>query len=138
MIFPFLIALVIGFEIQNLIQFNLFFRLKCIVADYYLKVLGKVNSVAYKELVKISGINFVYLVICVIGLFTINLYFFVAILFLSLVIPLLLKKFKNKSVRKVIFTFDILISILLLTLSLINIYFYHLDSISFIKQLLNI
>lgn len=126
MLFNLLIILFIFFEIQKLIQFNFFFRLVCISIDYRKTILEKTKTVAYKELIKYSLINFVYLVTLIIGFFKsigdTNLYYFSGIILLSLLHEMFIKHIKNTTIRKIIYIIDILLSILLLSLSLVNIY----------------
>lgn len=126
MLFNLLIILFIFFEIQKLIQFNFFFRLVCISIDYRKTILEKTKTVAYKELIKYSLINFVYLVVLIIGFFKsigdTNLYYFSGIILLSLLHEMFIKNIKNTTIRKIIYIIDILLSILLLSLSLVNIY----------------
>ena len=128
----------IGYEIQKIIQFNYFLKLKCIVSDYYNQILKKQTTVAYKEIIKISLVDFAYSIVTFIGLFTINLYFFYALIFLSILTNMFFKYVKNKKIRKIYFILDIVLSILLLSLPIINMFFYHLTSAQFIAQLINI
>ena len=127
----------VGFELQKLIQFNFFFRLKCLATDY-MEVLNRVNSVAYKEFMKVGLVDFAYLVFLTIGLFTINNYFLCGIIFLSVMQSILFRLIKNKSIRKVSYILEILLSLTLLVLSIINILYYNIDGILLIKQLFNI
>ena len=79
------LSFLLGYEIQKLIQFNFFFKLKRISTDYRESILAKVsvaNLTFYKELLKITLIDFFYLIILIIGLFTINDYFICGILLL--------------------------------------------------------
>ena len=136
MIFNLFLILLIGFEIQKLFQLNSFFRLKCSLTDYK-KIITKEKSPVHKEFIKIIIVDFFYLTIIVIGLFSINEYFFCCILFLSVIQTIIFKIIKNKIIRKISYTIDIILSILLLTLTIINFVFYHLNGIKFIEQLIN-
>jgi len=133
--FNILLTLAIGYELQKLIQFNFFFKLRSLTSDYANQIKTRINSVIFKELLKISFVDLGYLLIVIFGLYTINLYFFFCITILALIQNLVFKTIKNKTIRKVSFTIDILLSIILLLLSLINSMYYHLDSIQLIKQL---
>ena len=118
--FNLFLFLAIGYELQKLIQFSFFFRLRSLVYDYPKKVQHKVKTVVFKELLKITLIEVCYLLILFVGLFTINLYFVCVILFLSFIQNIIFKKIKNKNIRKISFTLDILFSIVLLSLSIIQ------------------
>jgi hypothetical protein len=135
MLINFLLSLAIGYELQKLIQFNFFFRLRCIVSDYYPNIQTKIKSVDFKELLKISLMDLSYSIVLLLCLFTINLYFSASIYLLSIIQNLIFKTIKNKTIRKIAYSIDIILSITLLLLSITNSIFYHLDGIQFIKQL---
>lgn len=136
MLFNLLLSLFIGFEIQKLMQFSLFFRLKCLATDYNSRILKRIKSTAYSEMIKVGLIDAVYIVVCIIGLFTINEYFFFLIFMLSVMQNFIFKVIKNKTIRKISYTLDILLTIALLASSIINSYYYHLDGIKFITHFL--
>lgn len=138
MIFNLFLAIFIGYEIQRILQFNLFFRLRAIAHDYKNAILKKTNSIAYSEIVKIGFIEIGYSIICAVGLFTINSQFFCLIFILSLLQNFIFKHIKNKTIRKISFGVDILLSILILTLSFINSIFFKLNDIQLITHLFNI
>jgi hypothetical protein len=135
MLFKLLLLLFLVYEIQKIFQFNYFFRLVCISTDYRERLLTKTASVAYQELMKIILVDLAYVITLVIGLFTINKYFMFGIIFLSIFQTFLYRITKNKIVRKIEYILNITLSIILLLLSLINIYFYHLDSITLINTI---
>lgn len=137
MIFNLLLALFLAYEIQKLFQLDFFFRLRNLALNYYQNFVTKTNSIAYKEQIKISLIDFSYMVTIFIGLFTNNLYFFCALMLLSSIQSIVFKITKSKTIRKYWYITDILISIILLILIIININFYHLDSIQFLKKIFN-
>lgn len=122
----------IVFELQKLFQFNYAFKLKRLLSDYP-KIMTRVKSVAYKEILKNSLMEFLYLIVVFIGLFTINSYFMAGILFLSFLQSLIFKKIKNKTFKKIFFILDILLTIILFGISIINIFFYNLSSLELIK-----
>jgi len=130
------LGLFLGYEIQKLIQFNFFFRIKCILSDYNKHIFNKINSVAFKELVKLTIIDFIYLISIIVNLFTVNLYFAASILLLSFIQGVLFKNIKNKPLRKILYVVDIILTILLLSLSIINILYFKTDGLNLIKQLL--
>ncbi len=136
--FNLLLTLAIGYELQKLIQLNFFFKIRTLVADYYPNIQTKLKSTAFKELLAISFADLGYALILLIGLFTINLYFCTAIFILSIIQNIIFKTIKNNTIRKITFTIDIILSIILLSLSVINSLFYNLDGIQLIKQLFNI
>lgn len=133
-----LFALAIGYELQKLIQFNFFFRLRYITSDYSFIIKNKMKaestSVLFKELFLVVFADLGYTLVLLIGLFTINLYFVFCIFLLSILQNIIFKFIKNKTFRKISFTFDILCSLVLLLLSVINSLFWHLDSYQLIKQ----
>ena len=133
--FNLLLTLAIGYELQKLIQLNFFFRLRSLVADYYPNIQTKLKSTAFKELLVISFADLGYALILLIGLFTINLYFCASIFLLTTIQNIIFKIVKNKTIRKVTFTTVIILSIILLSLSVINSMYYHLDGIQLIKQI---
>ena len=130
-----LITLFIGFEIQKLFQFDLFFRLKMIALDYKKFIIKKTNSIIYTEIVKLGFAESACLMIIFFGLFSINAYFFCAIYLLSVIENLIFKIIKNKLFRKIIYYFNTLLNIILLSLSIINSIFYHLSEIQLLKIL---
>jgi len=132
-----LLSIFIAYEIQKLVQFNLFFRLTCLVADYYKQILEKTTTVVYKEIIKKVLIELLYAIVIFIMLFTYNSYFSASILLLSIITPLAFN-IKNKLFRKMFFALDILLSISLLSLSIINIIFFKLNAIDFIKELIEL
>jgi len=139
MIYILLIAFLIGFELQQLFQFNFFFRMYCLIIDYPTKIFKRVNSVAYKETIKLTFADLAYTIILAAGLFsTTTVYFFCGILFLSFIRSAIFKIVKNKTIRKILYIIDILLSLSLLTLSIINLIFYQLNGIEFIKHFFNI
>ena len=118
------LSFLLGYEIQKLIQFNFFFKLKRISTDYRESILAKVsvaNLTFYKELLKITLIDFFYLIILIIGLFTINDYFICGILLLWITQSYIFKYIKNNFVRKTFFLLNILLSIYFLIVALITI-----------------
>ena len=137
MIYYIFVLLFIGFEIQKMFQFNYFFRMKVIAANYPKKVLTRTKSVLYKDTLKLVFIDLLYLIICVIGLFTINKYFFCGLLILSTFHSLIFK-IKNKTIKKIYLAIDISLSIVLLTLAITNFLYYQLDGIQFIQQLIKL
>jgi len=134
MIYYLFITIFLGFELQKLFNFNFFFRIRMISVDYSTKIMKKTKSIAYKEITKIALIDIVYLILVLIGLFTINRYFFSAILILS-VLNTIMFKIKNKTFKKIYYILDILISIILLSLVIINFTYYQLDSVQFLKHI---
>ena len=114
------LVLAIGYELQKLIQFNLFFRMKSLVTDYYNNIQTKLKLVSYKELILISFAELGYSIVLLIGLFTTNLYFSISIFLLTIIQNIIFKKIKNKNIRKITFTTVIFLSIILLSLSVIN------------------
>jgi hypothetical protein len=103
--------------------------------DYKQNLLTRVNSVAYREFMKLILVELTYTIIVFIGIFTINKYFMIGLIFLSIIQTILYKITKNKVIRKTEYIINSILSFILL-LSIINIYFYHLDSITFINTIL--
>ena len=98
-----LFALAIGYELQKLIQFNFFFRLRYITSDYSLIIKNKMKastSVLFKELFLVVFADLGYTLVLLIGLFTINLYFVFCIFLLSILQNIIFKFIKNKTFRK--------------------------------------
>ena len=136
MIYILILGMFLGFEIQKLIQFNFFFRLKCITTDYYNSIVLRENSFIQKELIKIGLIDFVYYIVILIGLFTINKYLFI-IMIVQYLLTSSIFSIKNKIFRKIVFISDSLLSITILCLIIVNSMFYNIDSLEFIKILIN-
>ena len=133
--FNLLLALAIGYELQKLIQLNFFFRIRSLIADYYPNIQTKLKSTVFKELLIISFVDLGYALVLLIGLFTINLYFCALIFLLSTIQNIIFKTIKNKTIKKITFIIDIILSIILLSLSVINSIYYHLDGIQLINKL---
>lgn len=134
MVYYLFVTIFLAFEFQKLFQFNFFFRLKSISSEYTKKLAKRTNSIAYKQLTKIAFVDLAYLIVLLIGLFTFNRYFFCIILVLS-ALQTLIFKIKNKTFKKIWFIIDIILSISLLTLALINFSYFQLDDIQFIRHL---
>lgn len=137
MLFNFLLCIFLGFELQKLLQFNFFFKLQSLMIDHTEKLKQKPKLSIQRVIFKVAMMDFAYLITVFVGFFSINNYFFYALIILTGIYSFLFKKIKNKTFRKIIFFINIVISILLLLAVLINLYFYHLDSISFIHKIFN-
>lgn len=136
MIYILIIGIFLGFEIQKLFQFNFFFRLKCITSDYYNNIILRKLSLIQKEVVKVGLVDFVYYIVIFTGFFTINNYFFFAIFIQSFIISIIFRTFKNKKIRKFLCISDSIMSIVILCLILINLLYFKIDSVQFIKMLI--
>jgi len=136
MLYNLILSLLFGYEIQKLFQFNFFFRLFSLSSDYKQRLLKRINSVAYQQLMKVSLVDLVYLITIVIGFFTKNLIFFSSIIIIMNIQLLTFKFTKNKRIRKIVYLIDIISSLILLGLIITNIFFYNLESIDFINKIL--
>ena len=83
MIYNLLVILLLVFELQKIIQFKRFFKLRSISSDYYLTIHAK-NNVVSKALERLSIVDIIYLIAVFIGLFTVNRIFFTAIILISI------------------------------------------------------
>ena len=137
MLYLVILSFFLAYEIQKIIQFNFFFKLKRISLDYYLSLLSRSKSVAFKELVNISFIESIFIIVLFIGLFTYNKIFICAIIILFIFESYTFKYIKKNSIRKKLYFLNIILSILLLVLSIVNILFFNLDDIQLIIKLLN-
>lgn len=133
-IYTLCLVFLLAYEAQRVAYFNFFFKLKCITIDYtnYLKT--KTKSVAFKELLKISLIELLYVIILFVGIYTKNNHLCLFLLFIQAFETYIFKKIKK--LRKTIFIIDSIISITILSLCIINLMFYQLDSFQFIKLFL--
>ena len=131
-----LLTLFLGYEIQKLFQFNLFFRLKCLSIDYKNIFIKKVNSVAVKEFSKVNLMELFYLITLLFGLFSVNLYFLCSILGLASFELFIFKNIKNKLTRKIVFLLTTILSIILLTLSITNLLFANVNGVEFINLII--
>lgn len=134
MIYYLFVTFFVAFEVQKLLQLNFFFRLRSISARYSKNILKRTKSIAYKEITRIALLDMTYMIVLLIGCFTINRYFFLGVLLLS-AIQTFVFKLKNKTFKKIFFIMEIVISILLLTLAIINYSYYQLDSVQFLKHI---
>lgn len=137
MIYYLFVTFFLAYEIQKLVQLHFFFRLQSILVDYPDKVATKVNSVLSKEVIRVGFTDLFCLAVNVIGLFTPNIYFFASILFINLLYSLLFRTIRNKKFRKILYITTTLLTITLLLLSIVNVLFYHLNSMDFIKKIIN-
>lgn len=132
-LFNLTLSLILAYEIHRLIKFNFFFKLKSIMADYP-KIREKLNEKLklriYNEVIKITLVELVYALICIIGLFTINRLYFIIIIGSSFISTTLFRSSSNKIIRKIIHTIDIVISILCVSLVFIS-YYSQLKGINF-------
>lgn len=133
-IYTLFLVIILAYEVQRIIQFNFFYRLKCLTTDYT-TTLTKINSSIFKELLKISIIELLYVIILFIGIYTKNSYFCLFLLFISAFETFIFKK--NKQIRKTISIIDSIISIIILCLCITNLMFYQLESFQFIKLIIN-
>lgn len=136
MIIKLLLSFFIAFEIQKLLQFNTFFKLRCISTDYNNLIYKKYNKVS-KSLEKISYIDILYIITLFVGLFSMNNFFFSAIIISSFLSSFIFK-IKNNTIRKIYFAFDSTISIIFLILSLLNIYIFNIQTIELVANFLKI
>ena len=83
------LLLAIGYELQKLIQFNFFFKMKSLSVNYLSniknKIKSEIDSILLKNLLIVSYADIVYSLVLLTGLFTINLYFILCIFLLSLI-----------------------------------------------------
>jgi len=135
MIYYLFVTIFLSFEIQKLFQINFFFKLKLLSTEYSERISKRTNSIT-TQYTKIAIVEFAYLIILLIGLFTFNEYFFCLIILLSALQTIMFKT-KNKTFKKIWFVIDIVLSIVLLTLTIINFSYFQLDGIQFIKHLFN-
>lgn len=137
MIFNLFIELLILFEIWKLTKFKFNFKLKYISIDYNKNILKRTKSVAYREILKLSLFEIVYAITTIIGLFTINNFFFLCMIIISFIQNIIFKYIKNKTTRKITFFIKILSSIIFLALTLLNNYIFKTNSFDLIKNFLN-
>ena len=131
-IYKLCLVFLLAYEIQRINQFSFFFRLKCLTTDYTTYLKTKTKSVAFKELLKISAIELLYVIILFIGIYTKNNHLCLLLLFIQVFETFIFKKIKK--LRKTIFIIDMIISITILSLCIINLMFYQLDSFQFIQH----
>jgi len=127
------IILLLVFELQKIIQFKRFFKLRSISSDYYLTIHTK-NNVVSKALERLSIVDIIYLIVVFFGLFTVNRIFFTAIILISIIQHIIFSVTKKQTYRKVTFMIELLLSVILLLLIIINNYMYHLDGFGLIKE----
>jgi len=132
------IGILLSYEIQKLLQIKYFLKIRTLTSDYYSTLIYKKKNAAYKEVIKITLVEFFYSIVTFIGLFTNNSYFFIVLVLLSLVETFFFKYIKNKIARKIFCILDTLLSIILLSLSVYNLLYYNLPSLQFINLLFNI
>lgn len=132
-IFNFIISLLIAYEVHKLIRFKMFFKINSLAYEYKSRLKDRMDSVAGKLLIKISGVEFLYLVTLIIGLFTTYWIFFISILILAIIYGTVFRKFKNKNIKKILYMLDILLTLAIFICYIINVYFYELNSIEIIN-----
>ena len=135
-LFFFSLQLIVIYEIWKLTKLNFNFKLKCIFYDYREYIVKRVNSNAFKQFLKINMIEFYYGILTVIGLFTQNNIFFLSLIMLSLCEYFSFKFIKNKKIKKGLFILNIILSISLLVLTIINIKYFNLNNIEYIKKII--
>jgi hypothetical protein len=137
-------TIAIGYELQKLLQFNFFYRFTNL-ANNYAKGLKRVTKLETKwkalrnAVLKIVFFDLAYMVFLLIGVifYSYNLYFFFPIIVLSFV-QKYFYRVKNKTFKKIYFTFDIVASIILLALIVINGIYFQLPAVEFIKHLISL
>lgn len=129
------LCIFLGFELQKIIQFNLFYKLKCLSIDYEKQITTRVNSVAFKEIIKIVFIDSFLLILMLYGLTTINGYLFFVLFIMSFIVTAIFKKTKITSIRKSILIIDGVLTITLLSLVIINLLFYKISDIQLLGNI---
>ena len=136
-------TIAIGYELQKLLQFNFFYRFTNL-ANNYAKGLKRVTTLETKRkglrnaILKIVFFDLAYMIFLLIGVifYSYNLLFYFPIIVLSFV-QKYFYKVKSKTFKKIYFVFDVVISIILLALIVINGIFFQLPAIEFIKHLIS-
>jgi hypothetical protein len=128
----------IVFEFQKLFQSKYFYKLFNLYYNYYpnikLRYSNNSKHVLVNEFLKINVINLTFMIVCFIGMFSVN-YFFFWLIVLIYIISKYVFLLKSKYVKKLWLHINIILNITLLCISLINILFYNQDSIEFVKNL---
>jgi hypothetical protein len=138
MIYKLFILMFIVFEFQKLFQSKYFYKLFNLYYNYYpnikLRYSNNSKHVLVNEFLKINVINLTFMIVCFIGMFSVN-YFFFWLIVLIYIISKYVFLLKSKYVKKLWLHINIILNITLLCISLINILFYNQDSIEFVKNL---
>jgi len=141
MVFYLLITILIAYEIQCIIQNKVYYRTLEIYSKYkdQIKVKWKKHTPSKFMIntLKHAFFQLFYFICLIIGLFTYNYIFFAGVIVLMLLHELSKRIFKKSfKIRNFLFSIDSVLSIILLTLAVINYMYYQLDSIAFINFLI--
>lgn len=131
-----LVGMCLAYEIHKMFDFKNFSRFTYIIYHYAEEVKRRKGKV-YNTIVKMSFANLGYVAVLIIGLFGSQGLFFGSILVLSILTGNILKK-TNRKVSSIIYLIDSILSMIILTLILVNFYFFKMESIEFIKHLISL
>ena len=137
MFFYLLVTILIGYELQVLIQGNTFFRITDLHSRYKKQLKKHQKSKAWKAIIKIGFFNLFYIILIIVGLFGYNYIFFWAIIGLSILQEVWRSIFKRIIWRRILYTLDTIICIALLSLSLVNYMYFKVDSIIFVHSIIS-
>ena len=129
------IGIFLSFEIHKLFRANLFYRITTISVYYGKNIQKKLNSNMLSLFSKIALADIIYSIITLIGIFTINFELFFILILMSFIKTFSFKYLKNINIRKLILIIDSVLSILILTIILINLLFYKIPDIVLLTNL---
>jgi hypothetical protein len=123
MIFYLLVGMCLGYEIHKFLDFNTFSRLTYTIVKYSDQLKNRsVNNEIFKSILKMSITNLIYFIIVVFGMFSSQSWFFITLMIMSIISGFLLKRI-NKKYVKILFIIDVIVSIVILSVILINHFF---------------
>lgn len=133
------IILLLGYEIHKLFEFRIFSRIDYIIINYskQLKNRETTNKI-YISALKLSLMNLIYIVVLVFGIIiTYQYWFFIFILMLSLISNFIFQKI-NRKVSFMLYLINSFLSIIILTLILINYFFFKMETFEFFNYLISL
>ena len=138
MIFNLFVFFYMVFELDKIARHNFFFRIQNILLKYNKQIIKRSSITFINDIIVLSYIDLLYYIICLIGLFTNNVYLF----FLSINIPIFVRFLiyysRKKLLNKIVYIIGGFLNFCVLCLILINNLLYNLEFLELIEKIINL
>ena len=137
LIFLLSIGTFLAFEFHKLIKFSLFYRMSVISSFYGKNIMKRLNPEIIRLFSKIALVDIIYSILLIIGMFTINVNLFSSLILISFLKGVSFKHYKNVYFRKFLLIFDSILTILILTIIIVNLLFYNISDFILLTNIYN-
>jgi len=137
LIFLLSIGTFLAFEFHKLIKFSLFYRMSVISSFYGKNIMKRLNPEIIRLFAKIALVDIIYSILLIIGMFTINVNLFSSLIIISFLKVSSFKHYKNVYFRKSLLIFDSFLTILILTIIIVNLLFYNISDFLLLTNIYN-